>query len=93
MAASLLSLRRIIDASLAVLAEASFVAFSRMMTWLQCGHCLVFCSALARRRPPHLLQTMTSVDFTCSPVESLFHAALDNGSACRKGLCERRRRG
>jgi hypothetical protein len=71
-------LRRIADASLAVFAEASFLAFCTLTVWPQYGQVLVFVPFFASRRPPHLGQTTTRVDAMVSLIESLFHVELDN---------------
>jgi len=48
----------------------------------QYGQVLVFCSALAANKPPHLLQTTITKDATVSHLsESLFHKLVNNASA------------
>jgi hypothetical protein len=68
------NLRRIADASLALSAEANFLAFSKTTVEPQYGQVLVFWSLLARKSLPHLLHSTTNVDVKFSLSESLFHA-------------------
>ncbi len=60
-AASCLSLCNSVEASRVVLADATFLAFSKTTLDPQYGQVLVFCSTFASRRPPHLAQTTTNV--------------------------------
>jgi hypothetical protein len=60
-AASCLSFCNSVEASKVVLADATFLAFSKITVDPQYGQVLVFCSTFASRRPPHLAQTTTNV--------------------------------
>jgi len=79
MATSLFSLRRVLDASWALLAVATLFALSTATLVPQYGQVLVFCSGLASKSPPHLGQVTTRNDMVLSPSESLFHLLLNNG--------------
>jgi hypothetical protein len=81
-AAFLFRIFNILDASRASSTTATCLDFSKRILNPQYGQVLVFCSALAANKPPHLLQTTITKEtkfFTLS--ENLFHALVNNASA------------